>query len=121
MAHKHWRAHNLWLAYAALAMIVALFELTHYVNLYDDYDISPRLDAAGVTLRRAMNVVSFPLGQIVGFVLDDALERSFACDGVVTHPCAVFVNWWTHVAAIVAQTLLLYWGLRRLTSLRRLD
>ena len=112
------RADKLWLAYAALAMIVALFALTHYVNLYDDYDISPLLDAAGVVLRQAMNVVSFPLGQIFGFILDDALERFFACDGVSTHPCAVFVTWWTHVAAIVAQTLLLYRGRRRLTSLR---
>ncbi len=121
MSQKSRRVHDLWLAYAALAMVVALFALTHYVNLYDDYDISPRLDAAGVALRRAMNVVSFPLGQIFGFALDDALERSFACDGVATHPCAVFIHWWTHLAAIVAQILLLYWGIRRLTSARRRD
>lgn len=114
-------AHRLWLAWTALAVVVALVALTHYVNVYDDYDISPRLDAAGALTRRAMAIVSFPLGQIVGGALDSSLERSFACDGVATHPCAVFVDWWTHVAAIVAQSLLLLRGVRRLTNDRRRD
>ena len=114
-------AHRLWLAWTALAVVAALAALTHYVNTYDDYDISPRLDAAGVLTRQTMSVVAFPLGQIVGGALDAPLERSFACDGVATHPCAVFIDWWTHVAALVAQSLLLLWGLRRLTTDRRRD
>ena len=112
-------APKLWLAYAALALIVSLVSLAHYVNLYDDYDVSARLDAAGETTRLAMGVVSFPLGQIVGAALDGPLERTFACDGVPTHPCAVFVTWWTHVAAIVAQILLLHRATRRLSRDRR--
>lgn len=112
---------KIWLAYAAVAMITALVALTHYVNVYDDYDVSPRLDDAGEMTRLAMRVVSFPLGQIVGAALDGPLERTFACDGVATHPCAVFVNWWTHVATVVAQILLLSWGLRHLTRNRRQD
>jgi hypothetical protein len=112
---------GLWRVYAALAMIVALVALTHYVNVYDDYDISPRLDSAGELTRLALNVVSFPLGQIVGVAFDGPLARAFACDGVATHPCAVFIHWWTHVAAIVAQSLLLLWGARRLTRDRLRD
>ena len=49
------------------------------------------------------------------------LERSFACDGVATHPCVVFIDWWTRFVAIVAQSLLLLWALRRLTTDRRRD
>jgi hypothetical protein len=114
-------AHKFWLAWTAAAVVVALVTLAHYVNTYDDYDISPRLDAAGDQIRRAMNVVSFPLGRIVGAALDEPLERSFSCDGVATHPCAVFVHWWTHIAAIVAQSLLLFWGARRMTRNSRGD
>jgi hypothetical protein len=104
-----------------LTVITALVALTHYVNTYDDYDVSPRLDAAGVIVRQAMRAAAFSLGEIVGGAFNGPLERSFACDGVATHPCVVFIDWWTRFVAIVAQSLLLLWALRRLTTDRRRD
>lgn len=112
---------RLWLAWTALTVITALVALTHYVNTYDDYDVSPRLDAAGVIVHQAMRAAAFPLGEIVGGAFNASLERSFACDGVATHPCVVFIDWWTRFVAIVAQSLLLLWALRRLTTDRRRD
>lgn len=114
-------AHRLWLGWTALAVVGALAALTHYVNTYDDYDISPRLDAAGEMTRRATRLAAFPLGEIVGGALDGPLQRSFACDGVATHPCGVFIDWWTRFVALVTQSLLLFWALRRLTTHRRRD
>jgi hypothetical protein len=95
-----------WLAYAIATVALSLAVLAIYVNAYDDYDLSERLRAAGRFARQAMRAVSFPLGAPIGWLLDPALEKSFGC-GDEYEPCAIFINWNTHVAALLAQIVLL--------------
>lgn len=101
-------ARGLWLAYAIATILASLAVLAIYVMTYDDYDLSDRLRAVGRFARRAMRVLSFPLGLPIGALLNGPLEAAFAC-GDEKEPCAVFIDWHTHFAALVAQVALLRW------------
>jgi hypothetical protein len=101
-----------WLAYAIATVALSFAVLAIYVNAYDDYDLSERLRATGRFARQAMQALSFPLGAPVGWLLDPPLEQSFGC-GDENEPCAIFVNWNTHVAVLLAQIVLLRWLIRK--------
>lgn len=101
-------ARRIWLAYTALAIVASLVVLTIYVTTYDDYDISDRLRATGRFARKAMRVLSFPLGLPIGALLNGPLEKALAC-GDESEPCAIFIDWHTHFAALLAQIALLRW------------
>jgi hypothetical protein len=101
-----------WLAYAIATIALSIAVLAIYVTAYDDYDLSERLRATGRFARQAMRAVSFPLGAPVGWLLDPPLEKSFGC-GDENEPCAIFVNWNTHFAALLAQVVLLRRLIRR--------
>ncbi|MBI5011862.1 MAG: hypothetical protein HZC06_03440 [Methylocystis sp.] len=94
----------------AVALSIAVLAI--YVTAYDDYDLSERLRATGRFSRQAMRALSFPLGAPVGWLLDPLLEKSFGC-GDENEPCAAFVDWNTHFAALVAQIVLLRWLIRK--------
>lgn len=101
-----------WLAYAIATVTLSIAVLAIYVTAYDDYDLSERLRATGRFARQAMQALSFPLGAPVGWLLDPPLEKSFGC-GDENEPCAAFVNWNTHFAALLAQIVLLRWLIRK--------
>ena len=101
-----------WLVYAIATIALSIAVLAIYVTAYDDYDLSERLQATGPFARQAMRAVSFPIGAPIGWILDPPLEKAFRC-GDENEPCAVFVNWNTHFAALLAQIVLLRWLIRR--------
>jgi len=101
-----------WLAYAIATVALSIAVLAIYVTAYDDYDLSERLHATGRFTRQAMRAVSFPLGAPTGWLLNPPLEKSFGC-GDENEPCAVFVAWNTHFAALLAQIVLLRWLIAR--------
>ncbi|GEM_PF-6630018 len=101
-----------WLVYAIATVTLSIAVLAIYVTAYDDYDLSERLRATGRFARQAMQALSFPLGAPVGWLLDPPLEKSFGC-GDENEPCAAFVDWNTHFAALVAQIVLLRWLIRK--------
>ena len=101
-----------WLAYAIATVAVSIALLAIYVTAYDDYDLSERLRATGRFVRQGMRALSFPLGALIGALLNPPLERSFGC-GDENEPCAVFVDWDTHFAALLAQIVFLRWLVRR--------
>ncbi|WP_442755022.1 hypothetical protein ACNHKD_18895 [Methylocystis sp. JAN1] len=105
-------ARKIWLFYAIATVAAGLVLLALYVNAYDDYDIGDRLRGVGRFARRAMTLLSFPLGPSVGLLADEPLERAFGC-GDPNEPCAFFVHWNTRFAALVAQIGLLRWAVAR--------
>lgn len=109
-------AGKLWLAYAVITILCSLAALAIYVNTYDDYDVSERLRATGLFMRRAMSVLSFPLGFVFALT-DEPLQRAFGCEGAEA-PCSLFVAWHTRFAAVLAQIALLRWLVARRTSAR---
>ena len=111
--NQRWMS-RIWFAYTSIAAAVSLVVLTQYVNTYDDYDISPRLKDIGSVTLRTMNIASFPSGWIFGAILNAPIQRSFACDGITTHPCAVFIDWWIKFGAIILQSVMILLGFRSL-------
>ncbi len=105
-------ASRLWLVYAAATIFGSLLILAIYVNAYDNTGVTERLRATGAFTRTAMQVFSFPLGLPMGAGANLFLERRFGCANP-NEPCAVFVDWWTHFGAVLAQVVLLRWFLRR--------
>lgn len=105
-------ARNLWLAYASVTIVGALTVLAIYVNIYDDYDVSDRLRAAGRFLRQTMNVLSFPLGWGVGALTNEPLGWVFGC-GTPDAPCSILVEWQTRFIALLAQIIALRWYITR--------
>jgi hypothetical protein len=101
-----------WLVYAMATVSLSIAVLAIYVTAYDDYDLSERLRATGRFTRQAMQALSFPLGAPVGWLLDPPLEKTFGC-GDEKEPCAAFVDWNTHFAALLAQIVLLRWLIRK--------
>jgi hypothetical protein len=101
-----------WRAYAIATVALSIAVLAIYVTSYDDYDLSERLRATGRFARQAMRAVSFPLGALIGALLNTPLEKSFGC-GDENEPCAVFVDWNTHFAALLTQVVLLRWLIGR--------
>ncbi|MGJ0509544.1 MAG: hypothetical protein ACR652_20970 [Methylocystis sp.] len=100
------RARKIWLAYAILAIAGALALLAIYVNAYDDYDVGDRLRGLGRVVRRAMAILTFPLGAPAGWLADGPLHDAFGC-GEETAPCAIFVLWQAQFGALVAQVVLM--------------
>jgi len=80
--------------------------LAIYVSAYDNTGVTERLRATGAFTRTVMQVLSFPLGFPLGALADPFLERSFGC-AASDEPCAIFVDWWTHFAAILVQIVIL--------------
>ena len=108
-----WRYLRLaWLAYAIATVALSIALLAIYVIAYDDYDLSERLRATGRFVRQAMRALSFPLGAPIGALLNAPLEKTFGC-GDENQPCAVFVDWNTHFAALLAQIVLMRWYIGR--------
>ena len=105
-------AHKRWLFYTIATIAGALILLAIYVNAYDDYDVSDRLRGLGRFARSGMRALSFPLGLPVGALANAPLESALGC-GDPNEPCAVFVDWHTHFAALVAQIVALRWWLSR--------
>jgi hypothetical protein len=111
--NRRWRLLRVaWLAYAIATVALSIAVLAIYVTAYDDYDLSERLRAAGRFSRQAMRALSFPLGTPVEWLLEPSLEKSFGC-GDANEPYAVFVDWNTHFAALLAQIVLLRWLIGR--------
>ena len=104
---------RIWLVYTSIVVIVSLIALTRYVNTYDDYDISSRLEDIGGATLQSMSIASFPSGWIFGALLNAPIQRFFACDDVITHPCAVFIDWWIKFCAIILQSILMLVIFRR--------
>ncbi len=105
-------ARKIWLAYTLITLAGALLLLAVYVNAYDDYDIGDRLRALGRFTRSSMSVLTFPLGLPAGLLADGPLHDAFGC-GEANEPCAVFVTWQAHFAALVAQIAILRWLIGR--------
>ena len=101
-----------WLVYAIAAIALSIAVLAIFVKVYDDYDLSERLRAAGRFARQAMRALSFPLGAPSGALLNPPLEKIFGC-GDENEPCAIFIDWNTHFAALLAQIVLLRWLIGR--------
>jgi len=101
-----------WLAYAIAAVALSIAVLAIFVKAYDDYDLSDRVRATGRFARQAMRALSFPLGAPTGALLNPPLEKSFGC-GDENEPCAIFVDWNTHFAALLAQIVMLRWLIGR--------
>ncbi len=99
-------ASRLWLIYMIAAILGSLVVLAIYVSAYDNTGVTERLRAMGAFTRTAMQVLSFPLGFPLGAAADPFLERSFGC-AASDEPCATFIHWWTHFAAILAQIIIL--------------
>jgi len=95
-------ASRLWLIYTAATILGSLLVLAIYVSAYDNTGVTERLRATGAFTRTVMQVLSFPLGAAA----DPFLERSFGC-AASDEPCAIFVDWWTHFAAILVQIVIL--------------
>jgi hypothetical protein len=55
-----------------------------------------------------MQVLSFPLGYPLGAAANPFLEQYFGC-AALDEPCAIFIDWWTHFAAILAQIIIFRW------------
>jgi hypothetical protein len=106
-------ARKIWLAYALVTIAGALALLAIYVDAYDDYDIGDRLRGLGRFTRRAMTLLTFPLGLPAGLVADGPLSGAFGCGGE-NDPCAIFVLWQAQFAALLAQIVGLGWLTRRL-------
>lgn len=104
-------ARKLWLFYALASMTAALVLLAAYVNVYDDYDVGPRLRGLGLFTRRAMLALSFP-SSLPASLLTSPLSAAFGC-GDENDPCAIFVMWQTLFAALIAQIVLLRWAIGR--------
>jgi len=94
-------ASRLWLIYTTAAILGSLLVLAIYVSAYDNTGVTERLRATGAFTRTAMQVLSFPLGFPLGAAADPFLERSFGC-AASDEPCATFIEWWTHFAAVLA-------------------
>ncbi len=101
-----------WLLFSAATITGSLVVLAIYVNAYDDNGLTERLGVLGGFTRRAMRALSFPLGLPFGAVANDFLEGAFGCADPA-EPCGVFIDWWTHFAAVFMQVLLLRWVIRR--------
>jgi hypothetical protein len=99
-------ASSLWLIYIAVTVLGSVVVLAMYVGAYDNTGVTERLRAMGAFTRTAMQVLSFPLGFPLGAAADPFLERSFAC-AASDEPCATFIHWWTHFAAILVQIVIL--------------
>ncbi|RTL85041.1 MAG: hypothetical protein EKK29_12435 [Hyphomicrobiales bacterium] len=108
-------ARKLWLFYALATVTAALVLLAAYVNIYDDYDVGPRLRGLGLFTRRAMAALGFP-SSLPATLLTGPLVAAFGC-GDENDPCAIFVMWQTLFVALVAQIALLRWAIGR--ALRR--
>jgi hypothetical protein len=104
-------ARALWLVYTVASILGSLLILAIYVNTYDDYGLTERLRAIGGLTRWAMRIISFPIGLPLGALANGLFERIFGCDAL-TEPCGVFIDWWAHFAALLAQ-LTLFRGLVR--------
>ena len=100
-------ASRLWLIYTAAAIVGSLVVLAIYVSAYDNTGVTERLRATGAFTRTAMQVLSFPLGFPLGAAADPFLERSFGC-AALDEPCATFIEWWTHFAAVLAQIIIFH-------------
>jgi hypothetical protein len=100
-------ASRLWVIYTTAAILGSLLVLAIYVSAYDNTGVTERLRATGAFTRTAMQVLSFPLGFPLGAAADPFLERSFGC-AVLDEPCATFINWWTHFAAVLAQIIIFH-------------
>lgn len=107
-------ARKMWVAYATATILVSLSVLAIYVNAYDDNGLTDRLRAIGSFTRQAMRLVSFPLGLPFGALANGPLQAIFGCDKP-NEPCGVFVDWWTHFAALVAQIISLRLMIREKT------
>ncbi len=105
-------APNLWRVYTAATILGSLLSLAIYVNAYDDYGLTERLRAVGGFTRTAMHIISFPLGLPLGAMANPLFERIFRCDEP-NEPCAAFIDWWTHFAALLVQVVILRWFARR--------
>lgn len=101
-----------WLVYAIAAIALSIAVLAIFVKAYDDYDVSDRVRSIGRFARQAMRALSFPLGAPSGALLNPLLEKSFGC-GDENEPCAIFIDWNTHFAALLAQIVLLRWLIGR--------
>jgi hypothetical protein len=104
-------ASTLWLIYTAATILGSLVFLAIYVNVYDNTGVTERLRATGAFTRTAMRVLSFPLGFPLGAATNPLLERNFGC-AALEEPCATFIDWWTHFAAVLAQVILFRWLIR---------
>lgn len=105
-------ARNIWLFYALATIAAALALFAAYVNIYDDYDIGPRLRGLGRFTRQAMLALGFPLSFPVSLLAAGPLNVAFGC-GDENDPCAIFVFWQTLFATLVAQIALLRWIIAR--------
>jgi hypothetical protein len=105
-------ARALWRVYTVASILCSLLILAIYVNTYDDYGLTERLRAIGGFARWVMRIISFPIGLAFGAVANGLFERIFGCEEV-TEPCGVFIDWWTHFAALLAQLTLFRWLVRR--------
>lgn len=110
---------RLWLGYAAVTIFGSLLVLAIYVNAYDNTGMTERLRAAGVFLHTVMQVLSFPLGLALGAAANPSLAQYFRC-GAPDDPCAVFIDWWTHFAAILIQIAFFNILTRRWRAAKRL-
>jgi hypothetical protein len=99
-------ARRIWLVYALASIAAALALLAVYVNAYDDYDVGDRLRGLGLFTRRAMLILSAPIGLPLGALANPALAGVFGC-GDENEPCAVFVDWNMRFFALVAQIVIL--------------
>jgi hypothetical protein len=104
-------ASRLWLIYMIAAILGSLVVLAMYVGAYDNTGVTERLRAMGAFTRMAMRILSFPLGLPLGAAANHFLEPNFGC-APSDEPCAIFIDWWTHFAAILVQ-IIIFRGLIR--------
>ena len=95
-------ARALWLVYNVASILGSLLIVAIYVNTHDDYGLTERLRAIGGFTRWVMRIISFPIGLPFGAEANGLFERIFGCEEF-TEPCGVFIDWWTHFAALLAQ------------------
>ena len=98
-------ASRLWIIYTTATILGSLVILAIYVSAYDNTGVTERLRAMGAFTRTAMQLLSFPLGFPLGAAAAPFLERNFGC-APLDEPCATFIDWWTHFAAVIAQIII---------------
>ncbi len=113
-------ASSLWLIYTLATIVGSLVVLAMYVSAYDNTGVTERLQAMGAFTRTAMQLLSFPLGFPLGAAADPFLERNFGC-AALDEPCATFIDWWTHFAAILVQIVIFHRLIRRLRPANSLN
>jgi magnesium-transporting ATPase (P-type) len=113
-------ASSLWLIYTLATIVGSLVVLAMYVSAYDNTGVTERLQAMGAFTRTAMQLLSFPLGFPLGAAADPFLERRFGC-AASDEPCATFIDWWTHFAAILVQIVIFHRLIRRLRPANSLN